>query len=206
MDEFVAEVQEDIRRDQLLSLWKSYGNYIIAAIVALFVATGGYIYWEHHQKEAQQRDALLFEEMLKLEPGAVRTQKLEELAKTGGSGYRLLALFEEAQTSPNPGEAYRKLAKDARLDPGFKELAALRAIMADMGKVSAQRLLEEVGLLVKAVGPWREQAFEIQAYLLLETGRRQDARKIFENLKGSQGAPMGVRARAAAMLDMIGRL
>ncbi|MCA0370615.1 MAG: tetratricopeptide repeat protein [Proteobacteria bacterium] len=206
MDEFVAEVQEDIRREHLLSIWKSYGKYIIAAVVALIVGTGGYIYWEHHQSQAQQRDALLFEEMLKTQDPAARKDKIHVLASSGSPGYRLLALFEEAQNSADPGDAYRKLAKDNRLDPSFKELAALRAIMADMGKAPSQRLLEEVGLLVKAVGPWREEAFEIQAYLLLETGRRAEARKIFENLKASQLAPPGVRARAQAMLDMISRL
>ena len=206
MDEFVTEIQEDLRREELLTFWKNYGKYIIAAVVALVIGVGGFLYWENSKNERQIADALLFEETLKITDPKERRAKLESLLTSPSAGYRALALFEEAEQDASPSKAYRALAHNAHLDPTFKELASLKAIIKDMGYVPAQELLNEVTQLVKVAGPWREQAFEIQAMLLLETGRRKDARQIFENLSKSPASPEGVRARASAMLEMISRL
>ena len=148
----------------------------------------------------------MFEQTLKITDPKERREKLASLSTSPSAGYRALALFEEAEQDASPSKAYRALAQNPHIEASFKELAALKAIVKDMGYVPAQKLLSEVTQLVKVVGPWREQAFEIQAMLLLETGRRKDARQIFENLSKSPAAPEGVRARASAMLEMISRL
>lgn len=206
MDEFVTEIQEDLRREQILTFWKNYAKYIIAGIVAFVLGVSGFLYWQSNKQERQMADALLFEQTLKITDLKERREKLAILSASPSAGYRALALFEAAEQEASPAKAYRALAQNPRLEPSLKELASLKAIIKDMGYAPAQTLLDEVTQLVKVAGPWREQAFEIQAMLLLETGRRNDARQIFENLSKSPAAPEGVRARASAMLEMISRL
>ncbi|MCE2951022.1 MAG: tetratricopeptide repeat protein [Alphaproteobacteria bacterium] len=205
MDEFVVEVQEDIRREQALKFWRSYGKYIITLVVLLIVGTGGFLYWQEHQLTKQQEDALLYEQALSDQDPKLKASALKTLSTSASPGYRALALFEEAEHSGNPAAAYRALAGDKKLEPALKELASLKAILKDVGHAPAEALLNEVQLLVRNTGPWREQAFEIQAILLMETGRIDEAKRVFENLKASKVAPEGVRARASAMLDSLSK-
>jgi hypothetical protein len=205
VDEFVVEVQEDIRREQALKFWRSYGKYIITLVVLLIVGTGGFLYWQEHQLTKQQEDALLYEQALSDQDPKLKASALKTLSTSASPGYRALALFEEAEHSGNPAAAYRALAGDKKLEPALKELASLKAILKDVGHAPAEALLNEVQLLVRNTGPWREQAFEIQAILLMETGRIDEAKRVFENLKASKVAPEGVRARASAMLDSLSK-
>ena len=47
---FVREVDENLRRDQMRDMAKTYGKWIIAAIVLFLAAVGGYLYWQHRQE------------------------------------------------------------------------------------------------------------------------------------------------------------
>ena len=59
-ESFVREVDENLRRDQLRDMAKSHGKWIIAAIILLLVAIGGYLYWQDRQRQqvAGQSEAL----------------------------------------------------------------------------------------------------------------------------------------------------
>jgi hypothetical protein len=205
VDEFVVEVQEDIRREQALKFWRSYGKYIVTLIVLLIVGTGAFLYWQEHQLTKQQEDALLYEQALSDQDPKLKATALKTLSTSASAGYRALALFEEAEHSGSPAAAYRALASDKKLEPSLRELASLKAILKDIGHAPAETLLSEVQLLVRNTGPWREQAFEIQALLLMETGRLDEAKHVFENLKASKVAPEGVRGRAAALLESLSK-
>lgn len=41
-DSFMREVEEELRREQFLRIWQSYGTYLVAAAVLLVLAVGGY--------------------------------------------------------------------------------------------------------------------------------------------------------------------
>ena len=43
---FLREVDEELRRDELQSLWQRYGRLGIAIIVLLLAAWGGWLYWQ----------------------------------------------------------------------------------------------------------------------------------------------------------------
>jgi hypothetical protein len=48
---FVREVDENLRRDQLRDAAKSYGKWIIALLILLSAAVGGYLYWQDRQQK-----------------------------------------------------------------------------------------------------------------------------------------------------------
>ena len=45
MSDVFKEVDEDLRREQLKSIWDRFGAYIIGAAVLIVVATAGYRLW-----------------------------------------------------------------------------------------------------------------------------------------------------------------
>ena len=49
---FLREVDEELRRDELQSLWQRYGRLGIATIVLLLAAWGGWLYWQAEKNKA----------------------------------------------------------------------------------------------------------------------------------------------------------
>jgi hypothetical protein len=49
---FLREVDEELRRDELQSLWQRYGRLGIAIVVLLLAAWGGWLYWQARETKA----------------------------------------------------------------------------------------------------------------------------------------------------------
>ena len=54
MSEIFREIDEELRRDQLLKVWRLYGRYIIAAVVVALAIAGGIVAWRNHQLAERQ--------------------------------------------------------------------------------------------------------------------------------------------------------
>ena len=69
-NEFIREVDEDYRRDQIANIWKRYNALIITLAVLLVAGVGGYNYWRHAERT-------------RAEAASVRFDKANRLAKDG---------------------------------------------------------------------------------------------------------------------------
>ena len=53
-DSLAREIDEELRREQLLKLWERYGIHLIAAAVLIIAGIGGYKYYEHRRAMAAE--------------------------------------------------------------------------------------------------------------------------------------------------------
>src|SRR5215467_11181303 len=53
-DSLAREIDEELRREQLLKLWEHYGIYAIAAAAIIIIGIGGFKYFEHTQTAAAE--------------------------------------------------------------------------------------------------------------------------------------------------------
>ena len=65
-DEFIREVDEEYRRDQMAQIWKRYNGVIIGVAALVVAGVGGWRYWEHYQDTRTQASAVRYEEALRL--------------------------------------------------------------------------------------------------------------------------------------------
>src|SRR5262245_8351159 len=49
VSDLFREIDEELRRDNLLKLWREYGKYIIALVVLVLLIAGGIVAWRDHQ-------------------------------------------------------------------------------------------------------------------------------------------------------------
>src|SRR4051812_18635240 len=96
-DEFIREVDEEYRRDQLAQVWKRYNGIIIGLAILIVASVGGWRYWQHVQQTHAQEAATRYEEALRLSSenkGQDSQAAFEALVKEdGGTGYAMLARF-----------------------------------------------------------------------------------------------------------------
>ena len=49
MSDIFREIDEELRRDNLLKLWSRYGRYLIALAAVVLLIAGGIVAWRDHQ-------------------------------------------------------------------------------------------------------------------------------------------------------------
>ena len=49
MSDIFREIDEELRRDNLLKLWSRYGRYVVAVAVLALVVAVGIVAWRDHQ-------------------------------------------------------------------------------------------------------------------------------------------------------------
>jgi hypothetical protein len=124
VSDIFREIDEELRRDNLLKLWRRYGKYVIGAAVLALLIAGAVAAWRDHLATERKAQATRYSAALSL----VRAGKDAEanalfalLARQGG-GYSMLAAFEEAEMLAKGGDrkaavaAFDRLAASSELE------------------------------------------------------------------------------------------
>ena len=207
MSDIFREIDEELRRDNLLKLWQRYGKYVIAAAIVAILIAGAVVAWRSHQEAERQAQAKRYSEAV----GLARAGKNAEAAKlfgalaTEGGGYGTLAGFEEAELLARSGDrkaaiaVYDRLAASAGLDPEMRDLAQLLSVTHAFPDMDPKAAVERLQPLTQNGNPWRASALDLTAAAKLKAGDRAGALAIYKSLADDLTAPQGLRARAAEL-------
>lgn len=210
---FIREVDEEYRRERMTRFWKRWGKVIAAAVVVLLLAFGGFLYWQHRQREAAgvegERLQAAFDQ---LAAGQVAQAQptLAALAHSKRDGYRVLATFTQAdillQKNDLKGAAatFARVANDASVDDAFRNLALIRQTAAEFETLKPQVVVERMRPLAVPGGPWLGSAGEMMAVAQLRLGQRAAAGQLFARIARDNDAPATVRQRAVQMAGVLG--
>ncbi len=210
-DNFLREIDEEVRRDKAADLWKKHGNLVIVLLVLLVAGVGAWRFWQFRQEQATQAVSARLESALKAsrENRAEDAEKLlADLAKDGGTGYGLVARFraaaEAAKREASDGiKAFDALAADPAVDPTFRDLAKLRSgtLKVDTSPYAEVKALLEP--LASATGTWRHSAREMLGASALKANNMDDAGRWFDQIVVDRDAPQALRQRADLYLALV---
>jgi hypothetical protein len=207
VSDIFREIDEELRRDNLLKLWSRYGRYIVALAVLVLVAAGGIVAWRDHQLSERRAQSMRYSSALSL----VREGKDADAAKVfaviaqEGGGYAALASFEEAELLAKSGDrkaaavAYDRIVATGGLDSVFRELATLLSVMQGTSDADPRSIIDRLAPMTSPGNPWRSTALELTAAARLKAGDKSDALEVYKTLADDLSAPQGMRARAAEM-------
>ena len=205
MSEIFREIDEELRRDNLLKLWSRYGRYIIAAAVFVLIVAGGIVAWRDHQLTERRAQSTRYASALALARGgkeADAVKVFEAIAREGG-GYAVLASFEEAALLAKSGDreaaiaAYDRIAATSELDPGLRGLAVLLSVVHIAPGGDPHATIERLAPLTASGSSWRPTALELTALAKLQSGDKSGALGLYRSLADDLTAPREERARAA---------
>lgn len=212
MADIFDEISEDLRRQQMLGMWKSYGKYLIAALVLIVVAVGAYEYSKYRARVIAERDSEAFGQAVgQIESG--RTEDglaaLAQLRQDGSAGYRFLAGIRAGEVHSKAGDraaAIRVLeetAGDSGIDRVLRDYAELQAVSLAVDEPGRADLRQRLDRLAQPGAAWAPLAEELLAYLDLKAGDDAAARERLERVAANEEAPMSLRARAREMLALL---
>jgi hypothetical protein len=208
LSDIFREIDEDLRRDRALRIWKRYGNLIIGAAVLLVLATGGYVAWQRYEQEHRQGLSQAYDAALSVEqsdPKAALAQ-LQALSADAGKSYGMLARFQVAGLKAEQGDAagaradYDALAKDSGIGKLFRDAATILYAVHALDSDDPKAVIERLQPLTAAENPWRHSALELSGLAAQRAGDVARAREIFTALADDQQAPQALRGRAAEIL------
>ncbi|EKV32569.1 hypothetical protein C882_2648 [Caenispirillum salinarum AK4] len=214
-DALFREVDEDLRHEQMASLWKKYGGVVIAAALAIVLSVAGYQGWQAWQTNVREDEAARYQAAVTLlEQGDTQAalSRLEDLADDASTGYGAVAALRGAALAAEQGdaaaavEAYRGIAGNSAVDPAFRDLATVLAVLHAMegGVENPDALIAELQPLMDEEDAFRFSAMELTALLSLRQGDEDRARDLYARIVDSAAAPQALRGRAGAMLTSLG--
>jgi hypothetical protein len=207
VSDIFREIDEELRRDNLLKLWSRYGRHVIAAAAVVLLIALGVGLWRNHLLAERRAVATRYMGAL----GLAQNGKPEDAAKVfaalaqDGGGYGLLASFEQAGQLAKAGKRdaaialYDRIAADPGIGAEFRGLAVILSVMQGMPQSDPRAAIARLAPLTEAADPWRPTALELTALARLEAGDKKAARTLYQGLADDPTAPRSLRARAAEM-------
>lgn len=211
MDNFIDEIDEELKRERQLDLWRKYGRYAIAGVLVVIIAVAGFVGWRHYQANRRAEAGLAYAEALDAAAAGHSQEALKSLKALGQSapsGYAELARLQEATVLAREGNEaaaaaiFDAMAKDENVAKPFRHLALLLYGFAAIDHADPQALAARIKPLTLATSPWRYSALELTALIARKRGDEKTARSIFKRLSDDATTPPSVRARAAEFLAL----
>ena len=211
-DSLAREIDEELRREQLLKLWEQYGTYFIAAAVLIIAGIGGFKYYEHRRIQAAEAAGARFTAAARetaQDKKAEAQKALEEVASRAPSGYavlarlRLAAADREAGKTAQAAAAFEAIAKESGLDPLLADYAQLQAAMLRLDSASWTEMQNRLNDLAAESNPWRFSARELLGLAAQKAGKTDEARTQFQRLLSDRNTPPSIGGRARVMLAML---
>jgi len=208
-DEFIREVDEEVRQERYEILWKRYGRYVLAAAVAIVLATAAGVLWKNYERQQREGDSRIFIEAVS-KAGQENPDEalalLGELAEDGTTGYALLARLREAGILAQKGDSeaavivYNRIADDSSAPATYRDFARLMAVMHEVDTIDPDAAQAQLVSLLVDDNAWRFSARELVAVAALRVGQIDRARDLLESNADDPDAPQGIRARATQLL------
>lgn len=210
---FLREVDEQLRRDQALGLWRRYGLIAIGAIVLALIAFAAFLFWRNSRSEAAVADGVKLQaayDQIGAEKYAAAGKPLAELAESNVAGYRVLARFSQADILLKdkklvPAAAkFAEIANDTSVAEPFRNLALIRQTNAEFDTLKPDVVVSRLRTLAQPGNAWLGSAGELVAAAYIKQGRRDLAGKLFSQIAKDEDVPPTLRQRAVQMAGVMG--
>ena len=210
---FLREVDEELRRERFDRFVKRYGWAIIAAVILVLGAIGGFIWWQNRQQEqAAAQGEQLLEALDGLESGNrnAAMPKIDQLAASDVEGYRLAALFARANAQLAAGNeaaaiaTLRTIAGDEAIEEPYRQAALVRQTALEFDRLPPQQVIQRLRPLARSGQPWFGTAGEMVGVAHLKMRRPDLAGPLFAQIGRDENVPPSIRTRAIQMAGSLG--
>ena|SRR3990167_10572334 len=178
MSDFLTELEEDIREEQLFTLWRKYGNIIICAALFIVLTTAGYTFWSYFKKRTVLNHYTSFSQAITLLKNGKREAALKQFQDLSkhNDGYGKLAQLYEATLVSDPDVTYERLAQTNTTDPG---LGNLSKIFMASHSLDNPKVLPILNSLSAPYNAWAPLSLELLGLAALEKGESSKAAEYY---------------------------
>jgi hypothetical protein len=210
---FVREVDENLRRDQMADMAKSYGKWIVAAIILFLGAVGGYLYWQNYsQKQAATDSETISTALDKAAGGNSKAAQavLVPLSDSSNDITRASSLLGQAALALRKNDRktaidlYKRVEEDGGLPQAYRDLALVRRTMTEFDAMKPDEIIARLKPLTQQGKPFFGSAGEMTGMAMLAKGDKAGAGQLFARIAADKQVPQSIRARAVQLAGSLG--
>ena len=210
---FFREVDEAVRQDEMVGLFKRYGKPAAAAIVIGLLALAGYLYWDNSRKDASgevgEQFTLALDKLDVRNLDAADKELVAVIAKGGPGSVAAARILRGgiAQTNQKPAEAaklFAEVAADAKAPQPFRDLATIREVSLKFDTMPPQQVVDRLKPLAVPGNPWFGSAGELVGIAYLKQNRGDLAGPLFAAISRDKDVPESLRRRTRQMAGLLG--
>jgi hypothetical protein len=211
-EQFIREVDEELRRAQLKAVWDRFAPLIIGVCVAVVAVTAGYrgyIWWQERQAAAAGDRFIAAITALDEGKTAEGEAALNAITEDGAGGYPVLAQLRLAGAKAAAGQredalaAYDAVVADASTPNALRDVARIRGALIALDARDFAGATERAEPLNAAGNPWRHSAREVLGTSAYASGDLNRAREMFAEIQQDAETPPDLWARSGLMVSLI---
>ena len=210
---FLREVDEELRREQIQTMWKRYGMVALVAVLLGLAAFAAFLFWRAESlKTAEAHGEQLNAAIADIQAGRKTDagKKIDALIADGGAGYRVAAMFTKAAIAADKGDAkaaaaiYAGVAADQELAQPYRDVALVRQTLIEYDSLKPQQVIDRMKPLAIEGNAFFGTAGELTAIAMIRTNRPAEAGRLLAAVARDTKAPPGLRARAERLAISLG--
>jgi len=211
-EEFIREVDEDLKEEKRMKLWKKLLPFVISISLGVIFSTSGFVLWKNYTDQVKQQlgdDFTAAVELSKDEDIDAALLALDRIVNKGSDGYVTMAKMKKASLLIEKGELekgldiYLDLEKNA-VDQSFRDISTIFYVMNSIDSDDPDILLKKLEPLENSL-IWKSSALELKAFIFLKNNKRDEALKVFEEIDLMPSKPSSLGLRAKNMIDFLGK-
>lgn len=212
-ESFVREVDENLRRDQARDLAKTYGKWVVGAMLLLLAAVGGYLMWQERQAKEAEAGTEQFAQALtdigsgqdaKARPALDALAQSDAPALSAGARMTSAALALEKGDRKSAIAIYAGIAADEDLAQPYRDLALVRATALEFDSLKPDQVIARLQPLTQPGNAFFGSAGEMTGMALIAKGQRSAAGQLFAKIAADKGVPVSLRSRAVQVAGSLG--
>ncbi len=210
---FLREVDEGVRRDQVLSLWQRYGKLGIALVLLFLGAVAGGLWWrENETRKAGIAGEDFTQAISKLEVGdaAAARPVLDRLATDGPGGYRAIARMMQAADAVGLGDNSKAIgildavAADTSQPQPIRDAALIKSVRLSYDSLPPATVIARLKDYSVPGNPWFGIAGEMTALAQIRAGQSAQAKPLLTAIVRDTTLPTSLRGRAVQLALALG--
>ena len=211
-EEFIREVDEDVKEEKRMKLWKKLLPYVLSISLGVILSTSGFVFWDNYSNKVKQQlgdDFTAAVELSNEEDVDAALLALDRVVDKGSDGYITMAKMKKASILIEKGkleeglDIYLDLEKNA-VDQSFRDISTILYVMNSLDFKDSDILLKKLKPLEDSQ-IWKSSALELKAFIFLKNSKRKEALEVFENIVSMPSKPSSLASRAKNMIDFLGK-
>jgi len=211
-EEFIREVDEDLKEEKRLKLWKKLLPYIVSISLGIILSTTGFVFWKDYTTKTKQQlgdDFTAAMELSNEEDIDAALLALDRIVDKGSDGYVTMAKLKKASILIEKGkreeglEIYLDLEKNA-VDQSFRDISTILYVMNSLDSNKSEDLLIKLEPLENSI-IWKSSALELKAFIYLQNNKKEQALETFKSILTLPNKPGSLGLRAKNMVDFLGK-
>jgi hypothetical protein len=223
--DFIHEVNEDVRADKLLKLWRQYSNYFYAFVIAVLVAVGGTSLYKNYRLNQSMAMSDQYSQALELlvkhkyDEGLKALEALEASATQSTIGYAVMAKLQRAsfflnqqKETDKPSEdalkIYWEISSNTKFPSIYQNIGTYLTAFHSLGQtyesINKEELLKRLKKMSEKNTTYRLLALELLAHYYSLDGKAAEARKACESVLSDANDPdSSVGERCTALMETL---